>query len=78
MKIDPLDNTLKSELNEVSEVEQIVKSINNYYAEGKLNEANNAISKALAICQDLQFLKIKQVECLSKIGQTEKVQNPNS
>ena len=51
----------------------MIKTIDSDYEEGKFDEANNKISKALSINSDLQFLKIKQIECLSKIGQTEKV-----
>jgi len=72
IRIDPKDTTLKDELREVKMVETVALSIESHYEQGKYTEALVEIDRALGICNDLNFLKIKQVDCLAKTGHADK------
>ena len=60
-------------MREVRQIETIIGHIDKNYDQEKFAEASAEIEKAMAICPDLTFLKIKQVDCLAKTGNAAKV-----
>jgi len=79
MEVDPSDSSIKGELQEVIMVEKLMVESTNNLENKRYTDALMEIKKALSICPELSIMKIRQVECLAKMGHTENaVQISNS
>jgi DnaJ family protein C protein 7 len=71
IEIDPNDSTLKDELNEVLRVESLNKQATDYLASDKLTDALSEIKQMLRICPNFAEAKIKYIEVLARMGETQ-------
>lgn len=68
---DPNDNGTKTELRELEQVEKLVNDSTVSMENKKYSDALMEIKRGLSICPDYNDLKIKQIECLAKMGHAE-------
>jgi DnaJ family protein C protein 7 len=71
IELEPNDAALKDELREVLQVENLNKQATDYLAADKLTDALMEIKQIMRICPNFVEAKIKYVEVLAKMGETQ-------
>jgi DnaJ family protein C protein 7 len=71
LEIDPSDSAIKEEMRELEMVEKLLKDATGSMENKKYTDALMELKRGLSICPDFNDLKIKQIECLARMGHAE-------
>jgi len=71
MEMDSADASIKNELKELESVEKLLNEATVSMENKKYTDALMEIKRGLSYCPDFNELKIKQIECLAKMGHAE-------
>ena len=71
IQYDPNDRSLKIELQEVHLLQNLLEESKKNLEKSKYTDALMEIKRALSICPDLIEMKIRQIECLTRMGHKE-------
>lgn len=71
IEIEPNDATTNNEIKELENVQKLLNEAIVNMENKKYTDALMELKRGLSICPDLNELKIKQIECLAKMGHAE-------